>query len=259
MKPVITLLTDFGLKDHYTGAMKGAILRVYPDVTLVDISHMVTPGAIAEAAFLLKCFYGHFPAGTIHLAVVDPGVGSDRHLIAVKSRDYWFVGPDNGVLAWAVGLEGAFSIYHLDPQRVAYAQISNVFHGRDILGPAAARLAAGQAVESFAAPADKLVLLPESTPQRVNGYLLGNIVHVDHFGNCITNIMQKDLAGLDIHTVEVAGYRIDCYVSCYADAAKDRPVVLVGSSGHLEIAIRQDSAARALNLYVGAGVQVCLK
>lgn len=259
MSAVISLLTDFGLKDHYVGSMKGAILQVCPEAAIVDISHLITPGAIAEGAFLLKCAYSHFPAGTVHLAVVDPGVGSDRHLIAVKTKDYWFVGPDNGLLAWAAGLEGDHSVLRIDPKKAAIGSISSVFHGRDILGPAAARIASGLPVDSFTEPLGALVHLPETSPVRVNGYLMGCIVHVDHFGNCITNIQQKDLIGVAFGTVEVAGYRIDCYVTCYDEAAGDRPVVLVGSSGHLEIAIRQDSAARALNLSVGTGVRVCLK
>lgn len=259
MSAVISLLTDFGIKDHYVGSMKGAVLQVCPDATIVDISHMVTPGAVAEGAFLLKCAYTHFPAGTVHLAVVDPGVGSHRHLIAVKTKDYWFVGPDNGLLAWAAELEGDYSVLRIDPKKAAIGSISSVFHGRDILGPAAARIASGVPVDSFTEPLGAIVHLPETSPVRVNGYLMGSIVHVDHFGNCITNIQKKDIAGLDIETVEVAGYRIDGYVTCYADAAGDQPVVLVGSSGHLEIAIRQESAARAFNLSVGAGVRVCLK
>jgi S-adenosylmethionine hydrolase len=230
--PLITLLTDFGSQDPYVGIMKGVILGLCPAARIVDLTHAVIPYRIRQAAFLLEQSWPYFPTGTIHLAVVDPGVGTSRRPLLVEAAGHYFIGPDNGI----------FSL--LDPARVSEIAVtappaSNTFHGRDIFAPAAARLANG---ESIARPIADLVRF---TPQAAT------VLHIDRFGNVVTGLQSAD-----VQSITANGTCIQLRVTTYAEAPADELFLIEGSSGYLEIALNQGSAAVRLHLHVGDPLDV---
>jgi S-adenosylmethionine hydrolase len=256
-RPLIALLTDFGLRDHYAGTMKGVALGVCPDVTFVDISHDIPPHDVLGGALELAAAYRYFPHGTIFLAVVDPGVGSARRGIAADTGDYRFVAPDNGVLSVVFDQTPPKRVVELTDRRYARPTISRTFEGRDRFAPAAAWLAKGLQLTALGRPAGSLVSLdiPASTltPEGVKG----EVLRVDRFGNLITNIhhaLIEKMAGPVL--VKVGSREIPRIVSTYGDAAAGELCALVGSSDHLEIAVSGGSAAEALGLVRGAAVQL---
>jgi hypothetical protein len=259
-RPIITLTTDFGQADGYAGAMKGIILGICPEATVVDISHEIRPQAVREAAYVLSTTTPHFPAGTVHLVVVDPGVGSDRRPIAVRSGRATFVAPDNGVLSLALAVDPPQLAVHLH----AAEPISATFHGRDLFAPAAARLACGvdlaEMGESISLAG--LVTLSNLSAQRQpDGSWLGQILHVDRFGNLISNIEypipnDQSTDHSSRAAVWVGKERIAGVIRTYSDVAPGEIVAYVGSSGHLEIAVRDGSAAARLGVGVGDAVRV---
>jgi S-adenosylmethionine hydrolase len=254
MALIVTLTTDFGTADGYVGAMKGVILARAPAVTLIDITHDVPAQDVAAAAFALAKAAPCFPAGTIHLVVVDPGVGSRRRPVILEDGAHRFVGPDNGVFALvAPGAREGHEIVAADFRR---PEVSPTFHGRDIFAPAAARLAAG----ASPAEAGPRVTLEGSLGPRPllishgGGQVTGHVVHVDRFGNLITDLPAEALpprAAVRIGTVEIRPLR-----GTYTDVAKGQLLAYVGSSGTLEIAVRDGSAAETLDLGRGAAVLV---
>jgi hypothetical protein len=261
---IITLLTDFGGMDEYVGVMKGVILGIAPTVQLVDISHQVAPQAVLQAAFLLRSAYPYFPAGTIHLVVVDPGVGSARRLIALKAAGHYFVAPDNGVLWPVIAAAQPCQAICLAPAPRG-AGVSHTFHGRDILAPAAARLAAGEALAELGRRCGvrrmTRLAIPEPRRQRADT-LIGEVLWVDHFGNLVTNIgfgAMEALSGAPegAWQTRIAGRCIHGLSRCYAAVAPPEPLAIVGSRGMLEIAVYGGSAARMLN--VAAGERVSLR
>ena len=252
-RPIITLTTDFGQADGYAGAMKGIILSICPEAILVDISHEIQPQAVRQAAYVLSTVTPHFPAGTVHLVVVDPGVGSDRRPIAVQTGRAIYVAPDNGVLSLALAADPP----QLAVQLYADQPISATFHGRDLFAPAAARLACGASLDQVGEPISPagLVTLPSLDPQRqIDGSWLGEILHVDRFGNLISNI-QHPIPNIRL-AVWVGKERIAGVIRTYSDVAPGEMVAYVGSSGHLEIAVRDGSAAARLGVGVGDPVRV---
>jgi len=259
-RAIVTLTTDFGTADGYAGAMKGIILGICPEAVVVDISHEVKPQAVRQAAYVLSTVTPYFPEGTVHLVVVDPGVGSDRRAIAVQCGRATFVAPDNGVLSLALALDppqAAVQILSSQP-------ISATFHGRDLFAPVAARLACGAGLGEVGVPiaAGGLVRLSDLSAQRqADGSWLGQIVHVDRFGNLITDIemaMTDDPAPerSPRAVVWVGKARIEGVVRTYSDVAPGEPVAYVGSSGRVEIALRDGSAAARLGVGVGDVVRV---
>src|SRR6266853_1471829 len=230
---IVTLLTDFGLDDAYVGAMKGAILAVHPKATVVDLSHGVRPFAVLQGAFLLDSAWRSFPVGTVHVAVVDPGVGGDRKAIAFKAAEHFFVGPDNGLFTF---LTEPIS------ETVALAtppEAAPTFHGRDVFGPVAARLAAGTALAELGRPQGQEPLrLPDAWASKVGEAWRAQVLHCDHFGNVISNLPIRALArikaanGMRVRTVET-----------YDEAQPNELVALMGSSGRIEFAVREGSAA----------------
>jgi S-adenosylmethionine hydrolase len=263
-RPVITLTTDFGYADGYVGAMKGVILRICPEAELVDIAHDIPAQAVSQAAYVLSTAAPYFPAGCIHLVVVDPGVGSQRRPIAVQAERAAYIAPDNGVLSlvlrqdpprWAVHLTNPS--YHLSPT-------SPTFHGRDVFAPVAAYLAAGadldEVGEPFAPPG--LAILPTSEPvQQPDSSWYGEIVHIDRFGNLITNLRIPDsFAQAPAHgahlTFVVGSATIQGLSRTFADVDPGEPVVYAGSSGYLEIGLRNGSAAASLGARTGSPVHV---
>jgi len=260
MRPVIALLSDFGSRDHYAGTMKGVILNICPDATLVDITHEVPPHDVLDGALQLAAAARYFPAGTIFLAVVDPGVGSARRGIAAEAGDYRFVAPDNGVLTSVLREWPPKKIVELTDRRYARPTVSRTFEGRDRFAPAAAWLAAGVELTALGRPAGSLQPLDNPKAKVTGGEIEGQIVRVDRFGNLITNIDRKSFEALsarDGFAIRIGAERFENVVSTYADVAPGALCALFGSTGHLEIAARGASAAAALAVGRGAAVHVC--
>ena len=256
-RPLIALLTDFGLHDHYVGTMKGVALGICPDATLVDISHDVAPQDLLGAALELAASYRYFPARTIFLVVVDPGVGSTRRGIAVEAGDYGFVAPDNGVLSGVLELHPPKRVVELTETRYARSSISRTFEGRDRFAPAAAWLANGVDLSALGRPVSSLVRL-DMPPVRASGDGVdGEVLRVDRFGNLITNIEDTTLARMSgpLH-VQIGAFVISPVVSTYADVEAGALCALVGSSDRLEIAVNGGSAATLLDVGRGAVVRV---
>ena len=260
---IITLTTDFGLADGYVGTMKGVILGIAPTAIVVDISHDILPpspqdwGArgVREAAYTLYAAYPYFPQGTIHVVVVDPGVGSERRAIALRTPQATFVAPDNGVLSYVVAGERVEEIVHLTNPRYHLSPASCTFHGRDIFAPAAAHLARGIPLAELGQPLAEIIVFPLPRPQaRPDGAIVGQVIHVDRFGNLITSITATDLADhslLGASVIEIKGQSIRGIASNYAEVATGKLLALVGSSDRLEIAVSGGSASQALEAKVG--------
>ena len=264
-RPVIALLTDFGVRDHYAGTMKGVMLGICPDVTLVDISHEVPPHDVLAGALELAASFRYFPSGTIFLVVVDPGVGSRRRGIAAETGDYKFVAPDNGVLSIIVDEHPPKRVVELSDRRYALPTVSRTFEGRDRFAPAAAWLAKGLDLGALGRGAGALHRLdvPKPKVDAGAGILYGEVLRLDRFGNLITNIDRRTfdaLVGPGGHAVEIhAGpHQVQKVVSTYADAAAGEIVALFGSTDHLEIAANGASAAALLDLGRGAVVRVVI-
>lgn len=243
-RPLVTLLTDFGTADGYVGEVKGALLMAVPEVDIVDISHDVAPQDVEGGRLALARYWRRFPPGTVHLVVVDPGVGADRAAIAVESAGYALVGPDNGVLSPALLVPGARAVALAVPPHAA-----PTFHGRDVFAPAAAALARGTAVVELGTPYEHAIVRRTPEPERWgDGTLQGEVIAIDHFGNAVTNVL-----GLRGGTLEVAGVALTV-ARAYADVSSGALVAVTGSNGLLEIAERDGSAARRLGLARGTPV-----
>lgn len=256
-RPLIALVTDFGLRDHYAGTMKGVVLGICPDATLIDLTHEIPPHDVLAGALELAAAYRYFPAGTIFLAVVDPGVGSSRRAIAADTGDYRFVAPDNGVLSAVFDDVPAKRVVELTDRRYARPTISRTFEGRDRFAPAAAWLAKGIALSALGRQAGDTVHLQIPKARADDEGIAGEVVRVDRFGNLVTNIGSALLDRLPARgDIEVGGHRIPRVVSTYSEADPGGLCALVGSSDHLEIAVTGGSAAAALGVGRGALVRV---
>lgn len=256
---VLTLLSDFGTRDPFVGLMKGVVLGLAPSARLVDLGHENEPYDVGAAAFWLARGYGYFPPGTVHLAVVDPGVGSSRRAIAAIAGGHAFVGPDNGLLAEAFARAGGASeVVELDVARAGRGgEPSATFHGRDLFAPAAARLLLGVALGELGEAVDRASITPSPLPasRREGGAIVGEIVVVDHFGNLITNLeADPRLAGKGAR-VQWAGGEL-ALSRTYADAAPGAALALVNAFGVVEIAVREGSAAAAFGLGKGGRVRL---
>lgn len=250
---MITLTTDFGTKDWFVGTMKGVILSIHPQATIVDVTHEISPGDVRAGAFALKAGCKFFPKGTIHVAVVDPGVGSDRQAIAVRTDAHTFIGPDNGVLSWAVGQEKIKSIRRLDNSRLFLSSVSRTFHGRDIFAPVAGHLEAGVHFDEVGRELKTMERLAWPRVQRRKNELLGQVLYVDRFGNAITNLpAERDLlSGRRAYEVHFeSGIQVQLR-ECYASVRPGNALCLVGSSGLIEISVNKGSAADMLGLKAG--------
>ena len=248
--PIITLLTDFGLQDHYVGALKGAILSINPGASIVDLTHEIPPHDIWAAAFHLLAVYQTFPAGTIHLAVVDPGVGSARRGIIVNCAGQFFVGPDNGLFSWICEREESSSAIHLTNQKYFRHPVSDTFHGRDVFAPVAAALSNGVARTEFGPVIDDLIQLKSLSPGRLDGGVIeATIIHIDRFGNCITNLTRDHVAEDKIAAgakLVVNSHVVSSFRAFFADSGDGELFCLFGSAGFLEIAAQNSSAAKIL-------------
>ena len=255
---VITLTTDFGVLDWFVGTMKGVILSINPRTSIVDITHEIPAGDIHAAAFALAASYRYFAENTVHVAVVDPGVGGRRKAIAVRTADYLFVGPDNGVLSFVLAREKIQSIRLLTNRKLFLPHVSRTFHGRDVFAPVAARLRKGLPIEKVGPPATHFVKLEWPAPKPKGTSIDGEIVYIDRFGNAITNLDPDSLAAIGTSGVRlvVFGRRRCPLKPLYQAVPTGKPVAVFGSSGFLELAVNGGSAARLLGLNVGDRVSV---
>ena len=277
MNSVITLTTDFGADDAYVAIMKGVILSTNPEVNIVDITHSVEPQNVYQAAFILGYTYRYFPKKTVHVAVVDPGVGSERRGVILKTPSALFVAPDNGILSYVIdelsSSKGSVGQYSPDQDLVTLGKgfevvaiteprfwrqpVSTTFHGRDIFAPVAATLTLDISPYELGEKITSLHVFPILKPLvDYQGNLIGHILHIDHFGNLITNIKRANLPGKDI-PIEVAGRLIQGITDYYAEG--EELMAIIGSSGYLEIALKNGSAADFLNTAIGDEIKVTLE
>jgi S-adenosylmethionine hydrolase len=274
MSSIITLTTDFGYDDAYVAAVKGAILSVNPEANIIDISHSIMPRNILQAAFVLNAAYRYFPKQTVHMAIVDPGVGSEREGIIVKTPSALLVAPDNGILSYVINdlfqIESPSSQHTHTLEKVRFKTgleavaitdprfwrhpVSPTFHGRDVFAPVAAGLSLGISLYEFGEKISSLHVFPIPKPSLdPEDNLVGQVLHIDRFGNLITNIKNDDLPGKDI-MIEAAGYPIQGISSYYAQ--NEGVMAIVGSSGYLEISLRDGSACDFLGMVVGDEIKV---
>ena len=271
MSAIITLTTDFGLTDAYVAAMKGVILGINPEAKLVDICHTIKPHNVLQAAFVLSTVYQFFPPGTTHLIVVDPGVGTERRAIILRTPSADFVAPDNGVLSYVIEqsstkpietnqqqleLEPGLEVVAITEPRFWQSPVSPTFHGRDIFAPVAAQLSLGLPPSDFGEVVTSVTMLPLSHPHQIpDGTLVGHILHIDNFGNLITNIKSRDLPpAKQPITIEVGNQAIFGLSRTYAEGSG--LLALVGSSGYLEIALKDGKASSLLDAEVGNEIKL---
>lgn len=247
---IITLLTDFGLADPYVAVMKGVMLKINPQAKLIDITHQIDPGSIIQAAEILLEAYPFFPQATVHLAVIDPGVGSARRPLLVQTGKQFFVGPDNGLFWPLIAQNSAALVIHLNISRYFLPDISRTFHGRDVFAPVAARLSRGENPRKMGSLVDDPVRLSLPAPSQEEHRLVGRIIRRDHFGNLITNIDRNHLQnflGQDTAVIRIDDKQINGLANTYSDIAKGRLLALIGSSGTVEIAVNGGRASEYLD------------
>jgi len=261
----ITLLTDFGQNDTFVGVMKGVILGILPQASIVDLCHNLPSYDVAEAAFLIYISYSYFPTQSIHLVVVDPGVGSPRRPLLVTTDSYYFIAPDNGVLSYIFEKAGLCRVYEITAGHYFLSPKSATFHGRDVFAPVAAYLSKGIEPEAFGSEITSYVKLPLPFPRMVReGVMAGEILHIDRFGNLITNISYEDLARLLGKREEarlafrLGGAMIEGLRSFYGEGEKGKLEAIIGNSGHLEIFVNQGNASLIAEKRKGDEVVVSL-
>lgn len=261
---IVTLTTDFGLNDPFVGIMHGVVLSIHAETTMVDVCHAVASYDVFDGAWTIAQSYRFFPPRTVHVVVVDPGVGSTRRPIIVETDDYLFVAPDNGVLSLVEAREEKFVVRHVTAERYFLHPVSQTFHGRDVFAPVAGWLSNGIAPEEFGPEISDYVRLPLRQVERVSeNALRGEVMKVDKFGNLITNIGEMDAPELFENerpavSILICGQTITRVCTSYAEGGQDELFAVVGSSGYLEIAARQASAAEKLVAAVGTPVGIVL-
>ena len=249
---VISLLTDFGTADYYVGAVKGAILSINPKAVIADITHEIAPQDIAGGAFRLLAAYKTCPAGTVHVGVVDPGVGSTRRPILVSANKQFFVGPDNGLFTYIYDREPAHQVFHVTAEKFFRPEPSSTFHGRDIFAPVAAAVSNGVQPREFGPKITDAVRLPVSLDPQVlkNGDVRARIIHIDRFGNCVTNI-TRDLVKSKHVSLVLNRKTIREFRDFYGEDSGASPFAIWGSAGFLEISVNGHSAAQKLKARSG--------
>jgi S-adenosylmethionine hydrolase len=254
---MITLTSDFGLKDPYVAEMKGVILSINSKTTIVDITHGIEKFDIRTGAFILASVVPYFPKGTVHIAVVDPGVGTNRRSILVESKQGFFVGPDNGVLMLAAQKLGSEHTFEINNPKFMLPKISSTFHGRDVFAPAATYLEMGMKPSEFG-PEISDAINPEFVKvEKINGSFTGEVLYIDGFGNIITNITQKEVADAKSVKVKFPNFSLAlAFKKTYSEAKFQEPITLFGSHGFLEIALNQDNVAEKFHVTAGDKIQV---
>jgi len=264
LKPsgIITLTTDFGESDPYVAMMKGVILSINTDAKIIDITHQIPAGSIQEGGSIIKESYKYFPSGTVHVGVVDPGVGGKRRPIAVLVEGYFFVGPDNGLFSTIIETQRHTDIIHLKEKRYWMNSISPTFHGRDIFAPVAAHLSLGVNPFLMGEKIDNPTTLAYPLPRESNSDLVGEIIRVDHFGNLITNITREHLspflASKDL-IITVGRLTFKKISTTYNDVPEGQPLALIGSSNLLEIAVNMGKAKDYLGREYGVGTKITVR
>ncbi|MHC4325582.1 MAG: SAM hydrolase/SAM-dependent halogenase family protein [Planctomycetota bacterium] len=262
---IITLITDFGIDDEYVGLMKGVMLSIAPSIDPVDITHQIDPQDVVQAAYVVESSYSFFPEGTVHVVVVDPGVGGKRDIIALQVSQHVFVAPDNGVLTLLFEAESVEALIRVENSQYFLRSISTTFHGRDIIAPVAAHIASGVALSQIGtniALRDIVQLHDLRSYRAGNGALVGKIVTIDHFGNLITNIDSKQLVEFNkgrAHNepqIRIGKYTISGLNATYENAEFQTPLALIGSRGYLEIAVNTGSAEKYFKVKKGDEVIV---
>ncbi len=263
--PCITLLTDFGDSDEYAGVIKGVILSVAPKARIVDLTHKIAPHDIVQAAYVLEASRPYFPKGTIHTVVVDPGVGSERKIVALKKDGQYFLAPDNGVLSLLLRDRKIEAGVRVENSEFFLPDVGNTFHGRDIFAPVAARLFLGTPMENLGPPVDpaELAVLPISRASVSRDFVIsGTVVYIDRFGNLITNVEAKTLRDLcalfpeKTPVAEVGGATIAGVQSSYGSVRENMPLMIFGSRGCLEVAVNRSSASRVLGVEKGTPLRI---
>jgi S-adenosylmethionine hydrolase len=271
--PPIVLTTDFGLTDPYAGVMNGVVLSINPAATLIDLTHDIQPQNIRQGSFVLAASHRFFPPNSIHVAVVDPGVGTDRMAVLLITPNASFLAPDNGLLSGVlkdhlatpppdsgrVPLPPSLTAYQLTNSEYWLQPVSNTFHGRDIFSPVAAHLSLGVPPEAFGQPLQDLAWLPMPTPTRDNDSLIGEVIYADHYGNLVTNIPLEELANGTEIIVEIKGRKLHSLSKTFqspANSGDEGLLALGGSLGYLEVAVQNGSAATLLNASPGETVRV---
>ena len=257
--PIITLLTDFGTKDHYVASMKGVILNINPQCILIDITHQVNPHDIQKGAFLLANTYSYFPKGTIHLSVVDPGVGGGRKAILLVTQNYFFVGPDNGLFTLIARREKVKQVVVLTKRKYFLPKVSMTFHGRDIFAPVAAHLSLGIKPNVFGYEIGSLEELEFEKPIIKERKLLGEILHIDTFGNLVSNIDEEKLFRFiqsRPFVIRVGREAIYGLKKGYWEGKKGELIALLGSGGFLEISVREGNAQKMLGVKRGDTIKI---
>lgn len=260
--PIVTLLTDFGMKDHYVASMKGTILKINPRCQLVDITHQISPQDIMEGAFVLANAFSYFPEGTIHLAVVDPEVGGERAPILVVTERFFFVGPDNGLFSFVLRQERMKAAYVLTQKRFFLSEISHTFHGRDIFAPVAGHLTLGVSPKTFGRKVEGIKQIAFPAPLVRGRELVGEVIHIDAFGNLITNIDRKEFSEFiqdQPFLIRVGRETLHVLTQGYWEGRTGEPIALFGSGGFLEVAAREGSAEKHLKVRRGDPITVSLK
>lgn len=262
MRKIITLLTDFGLTDPYPSIMKGVILNMNSEVTIVDITHSIDKFNVKMGAFILAYAVDYFPDNTIHVAVVDPGVGTGRKPIIVECRRGYLVGPDNGILIPAAEKLGLSKVYEIDTYRVSIGQISKTFHGRDIFAPTAARLSRGETPDSLGRPYSDYVKLTLPEPKVLDGHVVGEVLYVDGFGNIVTNIDGTVIESLNIKTGDFIAVKTNRgsfkvkLVDAYGAVELGMPLAIINSFGKLELAVNLGDASKYFQLKMDDTVEI---
>jgi hypothetical protein len=254
-RPIVTLTTDFGLKDPYVAEMKAVILSINSNATIVDITHEIAKFNIRMGAYILASASPYFPKGTIHVAVVDPGVGTKRRPLLIQTERSYYIGPDNGVLALAAKNQDITHIYEITNRKLMLPKISSTFHGRDVFAPAAAHLANGTPPEEFGPEIRKVVMPEFAKIIRRKGMVIGEVLHIDGFGNIITNFGGKEVELMKIKhivNVKLRNARLKLrFCKAYADVEPQKPLALIGSHNFLEISINQGNAAEVFKIRSG--------
>ena len=259
---LVTLLTDFGERDYFVPSIKGVMLGINPQLRIVDLSHQISPQDIKQAAFILKSCYRYFPDGTVHVVVVDPGVGSQRRPLLVSTSRYFFIAPDNGILSEILQEEVSVEVRAIENKQYRLDAEGATFDGRDLFAPAAAWLTKGQVPGSYGRLIRDAVRLPKDEPKMDGEKLRGTIVYIDHFGNLISNITTNDLQTFrsvtkrDIQTIRLGELLINGMKTHYAEGALGIPEALINSNGQLEIFIKQGSAVERCAGKIGQPIEV---
>ena len=259
---VITLTTDFGLNDYFAGVMKGVIFSINPDVKIVDITHAVSPFNVKEGAFLINDFYSYFPSKTVHLIVVDPGVGSRRRPIIAKTKKYFFVAPDNGILSYIYKKENDSEVYEIANSDYFIKPVSQTFHGRDIFAPVAAHISKGVSCNKFGERIDDFTCITLNEPVIKKNIIIGEIVCIDRFGNLITNIARDNFESSLLQSkgkkleIKINNIRIRNISDSYASGTKNTLGAIWGSHGYLELFLSEANAEEKFKIKAGVKISV---